>query len=146
VLLTCQADGSVKHWHVTSAKCLHYRCDDPENHLYSVDYTPTGSLFATAGRDMHIRIYDEQTKSLSMDISSSIDIVGHSNRIFCVKFMPSDPNILVSGGWDNTLRINDLRVKAPVGAIVGPHITGDSIDFRTDGVMLTGSYRADDCL
>jgi len=31
------------------------------------------------------------------------EIAGHSNRIFCVKFDPGNPHLLVSGGWDNTL-------------------------------------------
>ena len=31
------------------------------------------------------------------------DFPGHSNRIFSVKFNPIRQNMLVSGGWDNTL-------------------------------------------
>jgi len=34
---------------------------------------------------------------------------GHSNRIFCVKFHPNDPNVLLSGGWDTTIQIWDTR-------------------------------------
>ena len=57
------------------------------------------------------------------------------------------PNVLVSGGWDNTIQIYDIREKGPVGSIYGPHICGDAIDFRNDGVtLLTGSYRQDDAL
>lgn len=88
VVVSAQADGSLKHWHATSGKCLHARNDDPDNHLYCIDFTPDGSLLATAGRDCHIRIYDEQTKSLAMTLKGSGDLPGHSNRIFCVKFNP----------------------------------------------------------
>ena len=31
------------------------------------------------------------------------ELPGHSNRMFAVRFNPLDSNILVSGGWDNTL-------------------------------------------
>lgn len=30
---------------------------------------------------------------------------GHSNRVFSLKFNPDDPNIIVSGGWDNTVQV-----------------------------------------
>ena len=58
---------------------------------------------ATAGRDAHVRIYDETTKSLALVLKEKGELPGHSNRIFSVKFNKADPNMLVSGGWDNTL-------------------------------------------
>lgn len=58
---------------------------------------------ATAGKDTIIRVYDEFTKSLSLKFSQQGDHPGHSNRVFSVKFNPYNPNMLVSGGWDNTL-------------------------------------------
>jgi hypothetical protein len=30
---------------------------------------------------------------------------GHSNRVFSIKFKNNDPNILISGGWDNTIQV-----------------------------------------
>ncbi len=65
MLVTVSADGTIKHWHVGSGKCVHQRQDDPENHLYTCDYNSDGTLLATAGRDQTIRLYDESTKSLS---------------------------------------------------------------------------------
>ena len=74
-------------------------------------------------------------------------LYGHSNRIFCVKFNPTDPNMIVSGGWDRTVQLMDLRVRCPVNYFFGPHICGETIDFRRDGnTMVTGSYRMDDVL
>jgi len=64
VLVSSQADGSLKHWHATSGKCLHARNDNPENHLFAIDFSPDGAYLATAGRDCHVRLYDESTKSL----------------------------------------------------------------------------------
>lgn len=55
---------------------------------------------------------------------------GHNNRIFCLKFSPDDPNILLSGGWDQNIYIWDLREGQPVSTICGPRIAGDSIDIR----------------
>jgi COMPASS component SWD3 len=36
-------------------------------------------------------------------MKESSELPGHSNRIFCVKFNPYDPNKIASGGWDNTI-------------------------------------------
>lgn len=147
ILVTAQADGSLKHWHSTSGKCLHARLDNPENHLYTIDFNREGTLLATAGRDCHIRIYDETTKSLAFDMKERGELPGHSNRVFCVKFSPVNSNFLISGGWDNTLQYYDVREKGPIQSIYGPHICGDAIDFRNDGyTVLTGSYRQDDAL
>ena len=58
-----------------------------------------------------------------------------------------NPNILFSGGWDNTMQVYDIREKGPVASIFGPHVCGDAIDVRNDGyTVLTGSYRQDDAL
>ena len=97
---------------------------------------------AAAGNDRHIHIYDESTKSLVLKMKERTGFCGHSNRIFSVKFHPFDSNILVSGGWDNTVWIYDVRQRGPVGKIYGPHICGEAIDLRYDGnTLLTGSYR-----
>ena len=31
------------------------------------------------------------------------ETAGHSNRVFSLKYHPDDPNIILSGGWDNTV-------------------------------------------
>jgi len=73
--------------------------------------------------------------------------VGHSNRVICLRFNPTNQFSLVSGGWDNTLQIYDIRRKGPVANIYGPHICGDSIDYKDDGfTLLTGSYREENAL
>jgi len=55
--------------------------------------------------------------------------------------------MVVSGGWDNTIQIYDLRYRGPVRTMYGPHICGDCIEIRSDGhTMVAGSYRAEDCI
>ena len=72
---------------------------------------------------------------------------GHSNRIFSVRFNVVDPNMIASGGWDNTVQIYDIRKKGPIESLFGPHICGETLDFKNDGfTLLTGSYRMDDVI
>jgi len=146
VLLTVNSDGSCQHWHVTSGKCLH-TIHDEDNQLYCVDYRNDGAVFATAGKDKTVRIYDEATKSLahSMSGGSANVTAGHSNRVFSLKFNPDDDNMIVSGGWDNTVQVWDVRVGHAVRCMFGPFICGDGVDVR-NGVVLTGSWRTENML
>ena len=42
------------------------------------------------------------------------ETAGHSNRVFSLKYHPEDPNIILSGGWDNTapgIQVKDSSLK-----------------------------------
>jgi len=150
VLLCSNAAGTVQHWHMTSGKCLH-SLDDADNQVYALDYNDEGSQFVTAGKDKVVRVFDEATKSLLLSMegglgySSTRATPGHSNRVFSAKFKPGDPNVVVSGGWDNTVQIWDLRTGTPVRSIYGPHICGDALDVCGNEIV-SGSWRTADQL
>lgn len=120
ILVTAQADGTLKHWHATTGKCLHQTQPDPENQFYTLDFKPDGTLLAVAGKDKQIHVYDETTKTLAFQMKEKLDLIGHSNRIFCVKWNHIDQNMMVSGGWDNTIQIYDVRIRGPSAYIFGP--------------------------
>lgn len=49
---------------------------------------------------------------------------------------------MVSGSWDRSLRIYDLRTSKPVGVIGGPLVSGnDAIDISGDQILVS-SYRS----
>jgi COMPASS component SWD3 len=60
--------------------------------------------------------------------------------VFCVKFDTYDPNFVISGGWDNNVKVWDIRTAAVVRSIYGPYTCGDAVDVSNDCIM-TGSYR-----
>lgn len=63
------------------------------------------------------------------------------------KWHPSEQNLVVTGGWDNTVQIWDIRERASVRSIYGPHLCGDALDISGDGqTILTGSWRPEDQL
>ena len=130
---------------MTSGKCLH-TFTDKDNEVNALDYNKDGTQFATGGNDTKIRIYDEATKTMITAMEGGIRgevskaEAGHSNRVFSVKFT-HDENLLISGGWDNTVHIWDTRVGSTVRLLYGPHICGDALDLRGNEI-LTGSWRS----
>ena len=139
VVLTVTANGALQHWHTTSGKLLH-TIHDELNQLFTCDYSPDGTQFLAGGKDQIVRVYDEQTRGLLVELEGGgAGEPGHSNRVFCAKFCIDDPNLIVSGGWDNNVKVWDIRKPSPVRSIVGPYVCGDSIDLH-DGYLLTGQY------
>ena len=51
--------------------------------------------------------------------------------------------MLISGGWDRTIQIYDIREGRTVGSIYGPQISGDALDIYDD-MIITGSNRNKD--
>jgi len=146
VLLAANAAGAVQHWHMTSGKCLHSTQEEDGNQVYALDYNFEGSQYLTAGKDKCVRLYDEATKTLITKMEGGIGFSrdstpGHSNRVFSCKFVPSDENMVISGGWDNTVQIWDTRQGAAVRSIFGPHLCGDALDIHSNTIV-TGSWRA----
>jgi COMPASS component SWD3 len=139
MLITTSSDGYLAFWHATSGKCIMSVREENGADYYCSDYRDDGLQVAVAGKSTAVQVYDENTKSLVATFKSSgMYSLGHSNRVCCVKYL-TDRNLLVSGGWDNTLFFWDIREGKNVGWLHGPHICGDSIDVRGD-TLLTGSY------
>ncbi len=138
VLVATTSDGKITHWHTASGKVLH-QMEEKDNSICCMDFSPDGSLFATAGDDRNVRIYDDNMKTVeSIMKPGGLNHPGHSNRIFSIRFHKT-MNIIASGGWDNTVQFYDLRSKTVIGSVHGPHICGDSIDFK-EYELLTGSW------
>jgi COMPASS component SWD3 len=143
VLLVANSDGSLSHWHVSSQTCL-FSLQEEDNQLYGVDCSGDGLSFATCGMQPCVRVYDEATKVMTTELSigKGKNVPGHSSRVYSVKFHPQDDNVLVSGGWDNTIQIWDVRAQHAVRSIYGPHICGDALSIHpTEGTLLTASHR-----
>ena len=141
LLLVANADGTVRHWHVTSRKCLHTITEE-NNQVFAIDYRQDGARFATAGKDYTVRVYDEATKTKVAALHGGFgkQSTGHSNRVFSLKFSAADPNLLISAGWDNTIQVWDLRTEHAVRALFGAHICGDAVDLHVH-TLVSGSWR-----
>jgi len=65
---------------------------------------------------------------------------GHAQRIFGLTYKKDDPNVVISGGWDKTLQIHDIRKGGPVSYIFGPDLSSNAIDNH-ENLLVTGSHR-----
>jgi COMPASS component SWD3 len=84
--------------------------ESSKSHLFACDYSPDGNTFVTAGKDMFVRLYDDETKQcISKMRENGYTIPGHINRVFCTKYSESDHNVIVTGGWDNSVYVYDIR-------------------------------------
>jgi WD40 repeat protein len=82
--------------------------EEADNQINSLSYRNDGLQFATGGSDVTIRVYDSLSSKTSLQLKSTeetVTRVAHSNRIFCTKFHHTDPNLIISGGWDNTVKV-----------------------------------------
>lgn len=73
--------------------------------------------------------------------------MGHADRVFSVKYTSRDDDLLISGGWDDTVYVWDGRCGRAVRSFFGPHICGDALDFDEGRAqVLTGSWREREAL
>ncbi|KAI5058261.1 hypothetical protein GOP47_0026949 [Adiantum capillus-veneris] len=143
VLISADVGGHIHHWHATSGKLIS-TIQEPGNEIFSIVHQETGVLFATAGLDTKVRIYDGLTRKMSviLDEGNGSSTAGHTNRVFALKWASIDTNVLISGGWDKTIQLWDLRVGKSVRSIYGPYLCGASLDLDMNTKrILTGSWR-----
>lgn len=55
-------------------------------------------------------------------------------------------HVIISGGWDDTIQIWDVRIGLSVRGIYGPHLAGDAVDVNDQNEILTGSWRPENPL
>ena len=153
-LLAATAGGTVEAWKAgPTPSCLH-RIVEEGNQIYALEYsagqTPGSGQFATAGRDTCVRLYDERTMRLTCTLGladpelrryegSNGMAVGHTSRVFSLRFVPNEPHLLVSAGWDRVVRFWDTRRGEAIRTIPECHVCGDALDVLGDE-LLVGAF------
>lgn len=106
LFVTSSFDGTVKVWDSNNAEDGEVYAFDMEHRVYSFDISRTGdhSLIATATQHPLIRLLDLRTTS------SSHTLKGHKfGSVQSVKWSPTKPHLLASGGSDGSVRLWDIR-------------------------------------
>ncbi len=60
-----------------------------------------------------------------------------------MKFSRDNHNLLVSGGWDTSIRLWDVRTSHCAGSIIGTFVCGESLDLDSKR-LLVGNDRGKD--
>ncbi|RUS72744.1 hypothetical protein EGW08_019494 [Elysia chlorotica] len=120
------------------------------NEINTIDFCVDGFNFATGGRDLNIRVYETKSNSLlktfegfnEKSIVTNKHNMGNTMRVFCIKFHPNNQFVFISGGWDNHIKIWDIRDNNGIKRnIWGPHVCGDALDMK-DHTILSGQWTA----
>ncbi|XP_078690788.1 periodic tryptophan protein 2 homolog [Branchiostoma floridae x Branchiostoma belcheri] len=152
IILEAGADGNIGCWQLETSMCTHSLQED-KNEINAMDFNLDGAVFATVGKDRHIRMYDSKTFELLQTLEAPNPLIedvqptsGHSRRIYAIKFHPTDNYMFITAGWDNSLKIWDRRTKGGAKRVIGgPHVCGPALDIK-DNKVLTGSWVAKDSL
>jgi WD40 repeat protein len=145
LIMAVASDGTIVEFNTKQSEVVWQTCE-VKNELYALAYSKDGSKFATGGKDLHVRVYDGVEREVLNDLGRNefdLETVrGHCNRIRSIVFHPSDPNLIFSAGWDNSVQIWDMRTNMSVRALFGAFIAGDSMDIN-DQYLLAGNWRTE---
>ncbi|XP_008211587.1 uncharacterized WD repeat-containing protein all2124-like [Nasonia vitripennis] len=127
--------------------------EELDNEINALDVNISGDFIASAGKDASLKVYDAETGKLlknyqkdKADLITENAVRFHHMKIFSIKCHQTNKNVIVTGGWDDTLKIWDTRVgDGSIRSMHGPHICGDAIDLQ-DTNILTGSWTVKDSL
>jgi len=99
--------------------------------IYSLAFSPDGTLLASASGDRTIRFWDVRTGRLSRVID------GHTGAVHALIFSPNG-RVLASGSRDSTARIWDVGTGKELKAFGAPFDTIRSLAFSPNGKLLAG--------
>ena len=110
------------------------RLEGHESRVWSVDFSPDGTLLASGSWDGTIKLWDitngRKVKTLQ----------GHSDRVWSVAFS-LDSKLLASGSSDKTIKLWNVADGKQIKTLQGHSAAVESVMFSPDGMLLaSGSY------
>ncbi|KAL3267736.1 hypothetical protein HHI36_006863 [Cryptolaemus montrouzieri] len=141
-------NGVIKCFNYQTNQCL-YTIKE-KRQTYGLTFHPKLSKFISYGDDLKIYLYDIETQAKERVFQGSIyrDVHdGPTSRVFAGRFNPASSTEFLTGGWDATILLWDLRHPHAIRYISGVHLCGEGLDVTSGGrQVLTCSWRTEDPL
>jgi WD40 repeat protein len=107
--------------------------DSHQGFVYSVQFSPDGTILASGSADRRIRLWNTDTGKIIYTFD------GHQDSILAMQFMPNG-KILISTGIDRTIRFWDLERRQLLKTIDAHEQTIHALAISRDGrTIVTGS-------
>lgn len=104
---------------------------DHSRFVQAVRYSPNGNMFASAGFDGKVFLYDGTSSDLIAEIGSP----AHKGGVYGVAFSPDNKQLLTASG-DKTCRLWDVETKQ----MVSEFVMGNTIDDQQVSCLWQGQY------
>lgn len=95
----------------------------------SVTFSPDGKILA-ANDKQEIKLWDVETGA---EIGK---LIGHSDKVTCVAFLPQNKNILASCSYDKTIKVWNIETEKELATLPGHEDAVYTIAFSPDGKIL----------
>lgn len=139
------SDKSCRIWNLKTHQLI-TTLTGHEGAVRTIAFSPNGLSLASGGEDNAIKLWDVSPLSRSANAlanwkpDSPKTLNGHTGMVWCLAFSPTG-NTLVSGGFDNVIRVWDPNEDSPIGELKQHTDAVTSLAFTPDGQrLLSGSY------
>ncbi|RUO95739.1 WD40-repeat-containing domain protein, partial [Jimgerdemannia flammicorona] len=93
------------------------RIQNCEKVVYGIAHSPHSKLLASGHADKTVRLWDPRADDVTV---VKLTLISHTLWVPTVSWSPTSAYMLVSGSYDGTCKLWDIRSKAPVYTIAAP--------------------------
>eukprot|EP00698_Gefionella_okellyi_P005108 TRINITY_DN14689_c0_g1_i1.p1 TRINITY_DN14689_c0_g1~~TRINITY_DN14689_c0_g1_i1.p1 ORF type:complete len:564 (-),score=73.00 TRINITY_DN14689_c0_g1_i1:15-1637(-) len=133
-IVSGSSDNTVRIWRTEDGQCVHTLTGHAAR-VWDVCSDRSGSLIGSAAGDGSIKIWD--MRSTTVGLMQTIS--GHEGDVYTTVFHP-DQSHIVSGGYDRTVRLQDIRTNTCIKTFAG-HTSSVSraVCTRHGNLIISGS-------